>query len=605
MGRRRKADVLADGPAYDGPLGTVPKEEWDEWARVYADMSVLRRKEVQTRDPAKYEVMVCADRRARARASFWTFMVEVMENPVLYEPLHKPLCEWLEPGAWTTQKKMLLMARGHVKSNVFTVGYVLWRICLDANERILLASHRDEDVNKFIVAIGNKILYSPRFKETFPDIRPALGANMKPRRWSEWRIEVERTTDYIEPTVQGTTPNKSASGQHYSLLVPDDIVTHLNVKSETQLETTKEFHEQCESLLDPGAQELMIGTRYHFEDEYGRIQDTTELAELYDVKVIPATHDPLIVDEYISGRMQWRREHDFEHCAYPSRFTLDKKDYVSPDGDKNKNRKSLPQVKVAQGSLVYANQYQLVPRDPKTQPFDIEHIEIVDELPQVHNWQQRYEFYQFLDHSSEKDTQSKTALITVAIGARMTSYVVDVFWGLYSNAQVCEEMIRWQQMPEAIRPKIVGMGRSAWELQLEQYCRERCKELNVSIPFQFITTVENNEAKNDHIRRLTPFVENRKIKVLKGCANRAQLLHEFDWFPKSKQKDCIDALAHIAKIALPGRERDFLEESPRAEQDNAPRGLTFNDLMKQVENNKVRIGSHQRIRNRIGSIRMR
>ena len=594
MGRKNQ-----NGSAgYYGPLGDRPKVEWAHWGKVWVDMPGARRKELEGRK--EHAMMVCADRRLRSLGCFWTFLVEVMENPVLHEPLHKGLCEWLQ--TWTTQKKMLLMARGHVKSNIFTVGYVLWRICQDQNERVLIASHRDEDVNKFITAIGNKVLYSQRFRETFPDVRPAMGANNKPRRWSEWRIEVERTVDYIESTVQGTTPNKSASGQHYSLLVPDDIVTHLNVKSELQLQTTREFHEQCESLLDPGAQELIIGTRYHFEDEYGRIQDTSELASLYEVKIIPATVDPWIVDEYISGRSKWKRADDFQHCAYPSRFTLDSRDYVSPDGDKAKNRKSLPQIKIAQGSLVYANQYQLVPRDPKTQPFDIEKIEIIEELPIA----QRYDWYQFLDHASEKDTQSKTALLTVAIGPRMVSYIVDVYWGLYSNAQVCEEMIRWQMMPEDVRPKIVGMGRSAWEMQLEQYCRERCKELNLSIPFQFITTVENNEAKNDHIRRLTPFVENGKIKVLQDCPNRQQVIHEFDWFPKSKQKDCIDALAHIAKIALPGRERDFLEESIKVPRETKLKGITFNDVMAQMST-KVRIGSHQVSKRGVwsGKVRMR
>ena len=601
MSRKPKSEQVV---GYYGPLGTVPREEWEKWAAAWVNLDDKKRNTLKVVDPRKHSVMVAADRRARALADFWTFMSEVMLNPVLYEPLHRPLCEWLQPEAWTTQKKLLLMARGHAKSNIFTVGYSLWRICRNPNERILIASHRDEDANKFISSIGDTILYADRFRETFPDIRPALGANAKPRKWSEWRILVERTTNFIEPTVHGTTPKKSASGQHYSLLIPDDIVTHINVRSETQLKVTEDFHKQCESLLDPAAKELLIGTRYHFEDEYGRILDTTELRALYDVKEIPATVDPLIVDEYIAGRIEWRREHDFQQCVYPSRYTLAPKDYESPDGVESKHRKSLPLIKLGQGDLVYANQYQLVPRDPSTQPFNVAKIEIVDELPQIHGRERDYEWYQFCDHASEKQTQSKTALVTVAIAPRMVSYIVDIFWGTYTNAQVCDELIRWQLMPENIRPRIVGMGRSAYELQLEQYCRERCKELGIGIPFQFITTVENNEDKNDHIRRLTPFVERNKIKVIKDCANRHQLIHEFDWFPKSKQKDCIDALAHIAKIALPGRERDFLEESVKVPRETYSSGVTFNEILSQM-NTKVRIGSHQVSRNYSGKVRMR
>lgn len=603
MGRRPKpTEIVQD---LYGPLGTVPVSDWPVFADAWANMTPALREQLRVDKNPNYWVMYYADLRRRATESFWVFLSEVLQNPVLYEPLHKPIAEWLHPEAWTKQKKLLLMSRGHVKSNIATVGYAAWRIVLNRNERILVASHRDEDATKFVSAIGNIILYNERFKCAFPDVVPAPDKNGKPRKWSEWRILVSRDLDYIEPTVQGTTPRKAAAGQHYSLFLPDDIVTEKNVASELQLEKTAEFKRLGESLLDPGAQELMVGTRYLLEDEYGRILDTPSIREIYDIKVIPDTKVPGIVDEFIAGRIEWKREHDFEYLNYPSRFTLNPKgDYRSPDGDESKHRKSLPLIKKLQGSLVYANQYQLIPRDPSTQCFDKDRIEILDELPRLYPGQ-RYEWYQFLDHASEKHTQSKTALGTVAIGPRMICYIVDLLWGTYSNDQVCEELFRWQQMPDQIRPRIVGMGRSAYELQLEQYARERGKELGITIPFQLVTTVEQLEDKNDHIRRLTPFVERNKIKILKDCRNRQQILHEFDWFPKSKEKDCIDMLANIAKIALPGREREFLEEGEAPKPQPQFEGMTFNDVLRQIERgSKVRIGAHQ-VRGGTGKVRLR
>ena len=580
-------------PLY-GPLGTVARDEWPMYAKAWAGKSGHERSFAVRMAYPEVPVMIAADRRIRALDSLWVFLTEVLKNPVVYEPLHKPLCEWFHPDQWTTQKKMLLMARGHVKSNAFNVGQVLWRLCRDPNERVLIASHRNEDAAKFVSSIANIVTQNETFRETFPDIRPALGPNGRSRRWSDWRILIERDIDYIEPSVQGTTPQKSASGQHYSFYVPDDIVTHLNVKSEVQLERTRAFKEQCESLLDPGAREAMLGTRYHFEDEYGRILDTPNLRRAYDCKIIPATKTPGIVDEYVSGRIEWKREDDFEHLHYPSRFTLAPEDYICVNfagvGDHSKNRKSLPQVKLLQGTLTYANQYDLVPRDPATQPFDVNKIEIVDALPRLAP-NQHYDWYQFCDHASERHTQSKTALGTVAIGPRMQCYLVDLFWGTYSTAQVCEEMFRWQQMDEDMRPKIVGMGRSAYELQIEQYCRERSKELGIGIPFQFVKTVEHLEDKNDHIRRLVPFVERRKLSILATCRNRQQAIHEFDWFPKSKQKDVVDMLANIAKIALPGREREFLDEAKEVKPEPKPTGMTMDDAIRELERGgSVRMG---------------
>lgn len=587
-----------------GPLGLVPKDEWPDYAAAWRDKTPPERNRLMRLNTPEFRVMYYADLRQRALDSLWVFLSEVLANPVLYEPLHKPLAEWIG-GPWDKQKKLLLMARGHVKSNAFNVGYSLWSIARNRNERILIASHMTEDVNKFVSSIGNAITTHERFRCCFPDVVPALASSGRPRKWSEWRIMVERETDYIEPTVQGTTPNKAAAGQHYSKFIPDDIVTHLNVKSETQLDNTQRFKEQCESLLDPGAKELMLGTRYHFEDEYGRILDTAELREVYDTRVIPAVNDPLIVDEYLSGRKTWKREDDEKYLAYPTRFTLAPRDYVSRDGDATKHRKSLPQIKALQGSLTYANQYLLTPRDPSVQDFDVEKIEIVEELPTLAP-NQRYDWYQFLDHASERHTQSKTALGTVAIGPRMTCYLVDLMWGTYSTAQVCEELFRWQQMPEKIRPRIVGMGRSAWELQVEQYCRERSKELGIGVPIQLVKTVEQFEDKNDHIRRLVPFVERSKIKILASCPHRQQVIHEFDWFPKSKSKDIVDMLANLSKIALPGREREFLEEARPAPEPVRKTGITMDEALKQLERGgTVRIGAHQVRSNRSGFVRFR
>lgn len=605
MARRKRSKEDAEG-RHTGPLGTVPETDWPKYAAAFAAMCGTER-ERQSKT-AEYPVMYYADLRIRALASFWVFLSEVLEIPVLYEPLHRPLADWLEPRNWKKQKKMLLLHRGGVKSNAFNIGYALWRLCRNHNERVLIASHKDEDAAKFVSAAGDIVTGHEKFRNTFPDVRPKMRDNGTPERWSQWQILIERDKNYVEPSIQGCSQRTSATGRHYSLLIPDDLVTDKNTSSPLELGNTENFHRLCESLLDPGAQELMLGTRYHFADEYGRIIDTPSIERLYDIKVIPVIEDPRVVDEYIDGTRDWKRQDDYDLLAFPSRFTLDPRgDYISPDGDETKHRKSVPQIKALQGSLIFANQYLLEPRDPGSQVFDATKIEVLERLPYPPEGREM-EFYQFLDHASEKQTQSCTALVTVAIGPRFTMYIVDVFWGTYSNAQVADEMIRWQQMPQAVRPRLVGLGRSAYELNLEQYCRERCKELQVSIPFQFVKPIENQEEKNDHIKRLTPFFDAGKIKILKNCRNRAQIISEFDWFPKGKSKDCIDALAHVTKIVLPGRERDFLDIKPVAERPQKKAGVTFNDVLEEMQRGgKVRIGGHQIMRRQpsTGKVRMR
>lgn len=306
--------------------------------------------------------------RKRALADFWVFLSEVIRNPVLYEPLHRPLAEWLGTPTWEKPKRLLLLPRGHVKSNVLTVGFVLWQICKDLNIRVLLASHKHGDTTKFLGTIIQYILNNKHFKAVFPEVVPARedstagnGKIGKRTRWNTNQILVERDCDLTENTVECTSLGAQVTGRHYDLMVGDDLVTALNVKTDDQIEKTREFHELCESLLDPGALELNLGTRYHFDDEYGTILDTPELQEIYECRVQPATKEPGIIHEYLGKKRTWKRKDDFEFLIFPTRFTLDDKDYRSPDGDKTKSRKSLVATYKMQGSTVYANQYDLTP----------------------------------------------------------------------------------------------------------------------------------------------------------------------------------------------------------------------------------------------------
>lgn len=546
-----------------------------EKALLWRSMNDDQRDSVRTVRPEQYAVLKREDLRHRAWHDFWTFATEVIGNPVLYEPLHRPIADWLMPQNWTTRKKMLLMSRGHVKSNLGTVAYALWRIVRDQNVRILIGSHKDEDGEKFVGAIENIIENHEVFRDTYPEIYYRSANNGKPKLANATEFLVERTANYVEPTVQACSPRSSVTGRHYDVFIGDDLVNEKSITGPEMLDKTKEFHELCESLLDPGADELVIGTRYHYEDEYGRILDTRDIREQYDVMIVPATKVPGIVVEFQDGTRKWKPEDDRKYLNFPSRFTLDKQDWISPDGDKTKNKKSLVSVRINQGTLVYANQYDLEPRDPDSQCFDIDNIPIVAAIPEG-----KYTCYQFLDHASEKFTQSKSAIVTTMVSDQFDIYVTDVFWGTYSNRQVCEELVRWQSSDN--KPFFVGVENGPYEISLKAYIRERQRELGVWIPWKTITGQQHQTNKDDHIRKLTPFVEAGKVRILESCRNKNQLLDEFNKFPKTKAKDCIDALAQIVDLVLPGRGRDFIDQHPVVRKET-PKGYTLQHLLNHMD----------------------
>src|SRR5574341_779892 len=69
---------------------------------------------------------------------FWEFNKEIVGWKDLYEPLHKPLCYFVQENEH--KKKLILLPRGHLKSSVVTVGYALWKIAQNQKNRILIAN---------------------------------------------------------------------------------------------------------------------------------------------------------------------------------------------------------------------------------------------------------------------------------------------------------------------------------------------------------------------------------------------------------------------------------------------------------------------------------
>ena len=119
----------------------------------FAKLSKAKREALQKSVPDIYRNMYAAWVNIEGRKDFWFFLKHVLRNPVLYAPLHKSLADWLLDENWEGQKKMLLMPRGHVKSNIITGGYAVWRIVRDPNVRILLGSLNAQDAARFLAPI--------------------------------------------------------------------------------------------------------------------------------------------------------------------------------------------------------------------------------------------------------------------------------------------------------------------------------------------------------------------------------------------------------------------------------------------------------------------
>src|SRR5690606_7935571 len=113
-----------------------------------------------------------------------------------------------------------------------------------------------------------------------------------------------------------------------------------------------------------------------------------------------------------------------------------------------------------------------------------------------------------------------------AMDPHSTAYVVDIFLGNYTSQRIVQELIRGQQVPENIRPQRVGFEPAAHERVLKSYLDLEMQRTETWVPRVMIPNEAAQVNKDNRIRGLQGFVQDRKIRVLKTCPHKTKLYEE-------------------------------------------------------------------------------
>lgn len=210
-------------------------------------------------------------------------------------------------------RRLILMPRGHLKSTIGTILYSLWRIYRNPNIRILVACHKQDLSFSFIRAL-RVYLENPELEKVWNN-RPHISGALLPRLqaktrdrnlgfnteaedkkviWNNVALQVVRQITAPEPTVYAASVGASMTGQHYDLVIFDDLINFDNVESESKKTRVEEWIQDIESVLNPpsvtviqgkdgyclpeilGGELIVTGTRYAVDDYYGQIIERQE-----------------------------------------------------------------------------------------------------------------------------------------------------------------------------------------------------------------------------------------------------------------------------------------------------------------------------------------
>jgi len=226
--------------------------------------------------------------RRQAKADLYFFCRNVLGYSLMVPHVHKEMCAFIQkehPRNNEQLTKLLLEPRNSFKSSVGSVGYTLWRLANNPDMKILLTNEKLEKSKKFLKEIKWHITDNEKFKLLFGEwsTEKKIG-----KRWSADKIDILPCgVASREASVEVSGVEGSDTGNHYDLVICDDLHGKSNTTTKEQVQKVVDYYKDLGSVLKPDGEMIIIGTRWHDLDLYQYVMEMKEkLGSLSNIVVL-------------------------------------------------------------------------------------------------------------------------------------------------------------------------------------------------------------------------------------------------------------------------------------------------------------------------------
>lgn len=456
--------------------------------------------------PVEEQKRLIQDELARrlAKRDLQFLMTDVLGYPATDE-IHKEIAEFLAKSISPDGRRraLLLIPRGHLKSTLVTVCWTIQRIIADPNIRILISNGYLENAKSFLREIKSHFERSERFRALFGDF---VNADDK---WTETQIVVKaRTQIRKEPTIQVSSVDKSVVSQHYDLIIGDDLVNRENINTKEQRQKVQLYYKDLYDLVEPTGAMVFIGTRWHFDDLYGRIITENGVSRNFDVMV----------------RTVWS-DAEKRVPLFPLKFSPEYIDSLKRD----------------KGSYEFSAQYMNNPTDDEDADFKREWIRVE---PLYKLEASPLAVYVTVDPAmSKSEGADYSGFVVNGVDETGQWRILRAYRKRLDPAELIDEMFFLHGL-YATRFRRMGIEKTAYTVGLRQSIQN---EMIRRKRFFDIVEVEHKQrTKGVRIRALVPRFESGRIIMSEYCSD---LVEELISFPRAEHEDTLDACAYQLDLA--------------------------------------------------------
>lgn len=414
------------------------------------------------------------------------------------------------------------------KTTNIVIGGAIKFLIEHRNASVLIDSHVHKLAQERLTAIKSHLEFNKRFRDEYGDWRTdAL-------EWNESAIRIaDRGGEYIsaEPSIDTSGRDKSKTGGHYDLILPDDLVNEEDRNSATIRRKTIEHIQTLYPLLKTGGIMLFVGTFWHYADAYMWLikTDQRERKRAEEQGVRP--HAPLRT--YIRGAF------NKDGSLYaPTLLPYEKLDWL-----RNHIAPSL-----------FAPNYLLVPTEEKDKTFPSSWLQYFEaefftgsegqflEFPDGHRVPVfTYFLWDPAGYKGEMLTQDESSdhgMCVVAVAPDDTWYVLhaEAVRGKASDVVSRAVYLTFEYRPRMVKGEWVGSNEQ-WQVLYMETLRRR----GLIVPgMEFARTVPTKQKDVRIELALEPRYRRRAIFFRAGVSEA--VTDQLDQFPKGAKKDILDAL---------------------------------------------------------------
>jgi predicted phage terminase large subunit-like protein len=203
--------------------------------------------------------------REQAQASLYYLCKAVLGYRDLTPELHLPIANLIQDPS--IKRLLLVIPRGHFKTSIGTVGYTIWSLIRNPNERIMINSSTATNAERMLGEVKAQFESNELLRWAFPELIPNF--NDRQVLWNSQSINIIRSNTYKDPSVDTAGVGAKVAGRHCTIKIGDDLVGEQAAESLEEMQKVLNWFELSESLLENPKENIdrQICTRWHFTSD--------------------------------------------------------------------------------------------------------------------------------------------------------------------------------------------------------------------------------------------------------------------------------------------------------------------------------------------------